>query len=178
MVVGIVGTAGATAVTTAADMRAWAASHGVTTIHSIMDFTSPPAATSKIAARWPQMAGMVSAQPALGEEVAQIAHPDDLTVKRTGGLISVLTSPALREALTAKGIKSLIVCGLTSSGVVLSTSRAAYDEGYVVTVGEDACADRTESVHEVVMRDVLITAQVAQAEVVKAELGKVWGGSS
>lgn len=175
MPISMTGAAGQATIPTAAALRTWAAQHNVLIIHTIIDLSGPPPApTSKLAARWAGMTAMAAANPSLTEEVAAIANADDVTVKRGAGLISALTSPEVRDLLAARQVKSLIVAGVTSTGVVLSTARAAYDEGYVVTAVEDACADRTENVHEVIMREVLVTSHVATAEVVKAELEAAW----
>lgn len=175
MPISMTGAAGQSAIPVAAALRAWAASHNILTIHSLMDVSGPPPPpTSKLAARWPGLAGMAASNPALMAEVAAVANADDVTVKRGAGLISALVTPEVREVLEERQIKSLIVAGVTTSGVVLSTARAAYDEGFVVTVVEDACADRTESLHEVVMREVLVTGHVAKADAVKIELESAW----
>lgn len=175
MPISTTGASGQATIPIAAALRTWAAAHNILTIHTLFDVSGPPPPpTSKLAARWAGLAGMVAAKPELIEEIAAVANADDVTVKRGPGLISALTSPEVRDLLKERQIKSLIVAGVTSSGVVLSTARAAYDEGYVVTVVEDACADRTENVHEVVMREVLVTGHVAKAETVKTELESAW----
>lgn len=175
MPISMTGASGQSAIPIAAALRAWAATHNILTIHSLMNVGgAPPPPTSKLSARWAGLEAMAAAKPELIEEVAAVANAEDVTVKRGSGLISALTSPEVRELLKERQIKSLIVAGVTSSGVVLSTARAAYDEGYVVTVVEDACADRTDNVHEVVMREVLVTGHVAKAEAVRTELESAW----
>jgi nicotinamidase-related amidase len=71
------------------------------------------------------------------------------------GRISALKSEGLLAFLQEKGIKSLVLCGVVSSGCVLSTARGGTDEGFVVTVASDACWDRTETKHKVVMEDII-----------------------
>jgi nicotinamidase-related amidase len=53
----------------------------------------------------------------------------------------------LDDLLTADGVNHLIVCGIATSGTVLSTTRWATDVGYRVTVCSDACADPVAEVH-------------------------------
>lgn len=50
----------------------------------------------------------------------------------------------------------LVVCGLSTSGAVLSTVRAAADLDYRLTVLRDLCLDRDDEVHGVLMDRVLV----------------------
>lgn len=54
----------------------------------------------------------------------------------------------LHEQLQARGIDTLILAGISTSGVVLSTVRDAHDRDYRVIVLEDACADPDREVHD------------------------------
>ncbi len=47
--------------------------------------------------------------------------------------------------------ETLILCGIATSGVVLSTLREACDRDYCVTVLRDCCGDLDEEVHAVLM---------------------------
>ena len=81
----------------------------------------------------------------------------------------MLLAAGLKDELEARQVRSLIMCGLSTSGCVLSTVRAATDAGYIVTVVEDACADPVEGMHELLMRHALAsTAHVATAS-------EIWG---
>ena len=51
--------------------------------------------------------------------------------------------------LRAKDIKHLVLTGVATSGVVLSTVREAADKDYRLTVLADACADSDGEVHRV-----------------------------
>ena len=51
--------------------------------------------------------------------------------------------------LSAFGISHLVLTGIATSGVVLSTLREAADKDYRITVLSDCCADRDEEVHRV-----------------------------
>jgi nicotinamidase-related amidase len=100
----------------------------------------------KVAERWHVYEEKLKQMPRLGDEAKEPAFRSDTDLEkvfiRTPGVISALLSPGLKDALQVKQVRSLIVCGLSTSGCVLSTVRAATDEGFVVTVVEDACADR------------------------------------
>jgi len=54
----------------------------------------------------------------------------------------------LEMILRGHGAESLIMLGLSTSGIVLSTLREAIDKDFAVTVLGDACADNKEGVHD------------------------------
>jgi nicotinamidase-related amidase len=57
----------------------------------------------------------------------------------------------LREVLRSGGIKHLVMAGVATSGVILSTFTLAADEDYGITILSDACADPKASLHEELM---------------------------
>jgi len=73
-------------------------------------------------------------------------------------------STDLHEQLQARGIDTLVLAGISTSGVVLSTVRDAYDRDYRLIVLADLCADPDAEVHEVLTGKVF----PAQAEVISA----------
>jgi nicotinamidase-related amidase len=60
----------------------------------------------------------------------------------------------LHEQLQARGIDTLVLAGISSSGVVLSTVRDAHDKDYRVIVLKDACADPDLEVHAFLMEKI------------------------
>ena len=74
-------------------------------------------------------------------------------------------SNQLDLVLRARGIRNLVMCGVVTSGVVLSTVRYAYDLDYRMVVLQDACWDREEEVHRLLCEKVL----PKQAQVVKVD---------
>jgi nicotinamidase-related amidase len=56
--------------------------------------------------------------------------------------------------LRANGIATLVLAGIATSGVVLSTVRHAADADYKIIVVEDCCADRVAEVHRVLCEKV------------------------
>lgn len=72
---------------------------------------------------------------------------DELTVVKRR--ISAFTGSDLEVVLRAKGIQHLVLTGVATSGVVLSTLREAADKDYQLTVLADCCADGDEEVHRV-----------------------------
>ncbi|KAF1348239.1 Isochorismatase hydrolase [Lizonia empirigonia] len=81
----------------------------------------------------------------------------DATFLRTPGYVSALKSPGLLDFLQEKGIQSLVLTGLSTSGCVLRTAVPATDAGFVVTVLSDACADQSRELHDILMDKVLPT---------------------
>lgn len=63
--------------------------------------------------------------------------------------VSAFTGSDLEVILRAYGIQHLVLTGIATSGVVLSTLREAADKDYRITVLADCCADSDEEVHHV-----------------------------
>ena len=68
--------------------------------------------------------------------------------------VSAFTGSDLEIILRAKNIDHLVLTGISTSGVVLSTVREAVDKDYILTVLSDLCADRDEEVHRVLTEKV------------------------
>ncbi|MDB5049121.1 MAG: isochorismatase [Fibrobacteres bacterium] len=74
-------------------------------------------------------------------------RPGDIIVNKKR--VSAFVGSDLEVVLRASGIRHLVLTGIATSGVVLSTLRAAADMDYVLTVLSDGCADADEEVHRV-----------------------------
>jgi nicotinamidase-related amidase len=88
-------------------------------------------------------------------DIAPAVRPHDgdvLVVKRRVGAFS---GTDLEIVLRAKRIDTLVLFGLATSGVVLSTVRHAADADYRIVVVRDACADADEEVHRVLLDKVI-----------------------
>jgi len=87
-------------------------------------------------------------------EIVESLRPqrDEIVVRKTrfGSFSTTSLSDLLREA----GIESLILAGITTSGVVLSTVRDAADQDFQVYVLADACADSNPQVHSLLTETV------------------------
>jgi nicotinamidase-related amidase len=68
--------------------------------------------------------------------------------------ISAFTGSDLEVLLRGYGASSLVLAGVATSGVVLSTVRQAADLDFELTVLSDACADRDPEVHTVLTEKV------------------------
>ena len=85
-------------------------------------------------------------------------HPD--VAPRSGEVVvtkkrvSAFTGSDLELVLRSAGITRLVLTGLATSGVVLSTLRQAADLDYRLTVLADGCADRDPEVHRLLTEKV------------------------
>ena len=68
--------------------------------------------------------------------------------------VSAFNGSDLDVLLRAAGADSLVLAGIATSGVVLSTVRHAADLDYRITVLSDACADSDPEVHRVLLEKV------------------------
>lgn len=149
------GPEGASALRIAVKMRHWAKLQGIQVIHCLIDLEGTPFPTCKNKDR---LAATVAAmEESGGKEPPELLDnsTDDVTFTRKPGHVSALKSPGLDEYLRKKGIKSLLLAGLSTSGCVLRTALAAGDAEYVVTVITDGCADAKEDVHDMLVKKVL-----------------------
>ncbi|MFJ8989150.1 cysteine hydrolase family protein [Streptomyces sp. NPDC102279] len=69
--------------------------------------------------------------------------------------VSAFADNDLRQILAAQGIDHLVLAGIATSGIVLSTALEAADLDYRVTVLSDACADRDPDLHTTLLAQVL-----------------------
>ena len=90
-------------------------------------------------------------------------QPADIVV--TKRRVSAFSGSDLEVVLRAKGISHLVLCGIATSGVVLSTLREAADKDYQLTVLSDCCVDADEEVHQVLLSKVF----PRQADVIPSE---------
>ena len=80
-------------------------------------------------------------------------QPGDIVVRKTR--VGAFSTTDLEQQLKGRGITTLILAGVSTSGVVLSTVREAADRDYHIYVLADACADRDPHVHAVLTERVL-----------------------
>lgn len=68
--------------------------------------------------------------------------------------VGAFSTTPLETILRAHDITTLVLCGIATSGVVLSTVRWAADMDYDLVVVEDCCADGDDEVHRVLTQKV------------------------
>lgn len=142
----------------AAEMGTWARSQGIQVIHCLLDVNTTPFPTYKDA---DMFSGFLAAMKQSGnvEEPAELLDADgadtDVTFFRRPGYLSALKSHGLDEFLKKKGIKSLVLTGLSTSSCVMRTSIAGSDAEYVVSVVSEGCADLDTGVHDFMLKNML-----------------------
>jgi len=73
-------------------------------------------------------------------------QPGDIVVRKVR--VGAFSTTDLAARLDALGVDTLVLAGIATSGVVLSTIRDASDRDYRVFVVADACADPDPEVHQ------------------------------
>ena len=76
-----------------------------------------------------------------------VANPDDLVVYKQR--VGAFSENHLHLILRSRGIKNLVLFGISTSGITLSTLRRAFDMDFQCVVIKDACFDADEEVHRV-----------------------------
>jgi len=91
------------------------------------------------------------------------SRPEDSVVLKKR--VSAFAGSDLEILLRSRKVSNLVLTGIATSGVVLSTLREAADKDYELTVLSDGCLDADEEVHRVLMTKVF----PRQADVVTVE---------
>ena len=91
------------------------------------------------------------------------ARPDEMVI--TKRRVSAFAGSDLEVILRGHKIEHLVLTGIATSGVVLSTLRQAADMDYRISVLSDGCADRDPEVHSVLLNKVF----PRQAEVLNVD---------
>jgi nicotinamidase-related amidase len=83
-------------------------------------------------------------------------HPDDVVI--TKHRVSAFVGTELDMILRANHIETLVLAGIATSRVVLSTLRYAADADYSLVVAHDCCSDSDPEVHRVVVEKIFTRA--------------------
>ena len=117
---------------------------GIRVIYVVVAFRpGAPEASERFRAYAP---ALVDAQP-----VMTPAEGDVVVAKKR---ISAFAGSDLEVLLRANDLRHLVLCGIATSGVVLSTLCEAGDKDYTLTVLSDLCADLDSEVHRVLLEKV------------------------
>lgn len=101
-----------------------------------------------------------SKQRSAGMNMDDMMKIDNTVAPVSGDLIitkrrvSAFTGSDLEVVLRAQGIQHLVLTGVATSGVVLSTLREAADKDYRITVLSDCCTDADPEVHSILINKV------------------------
>jgi nicotinamidase-related amidase len=91
-----------------------------------------------------------------GADIAPAVAPQEGDVIVVKHRVSAFSGTDLEMILRAKEIDTLILAGIATSGVVLSTLRHAADADYKLFVAHDCCADADDDVHRVLIENVFV----------------------
>ncbi|QAY67581.1 cysteine hydrolase family protein [Paenibacillus protaetiae] len=123
---------------------------------------------NKAFSRIAQYGGMTELEEATQIHASVKPQPGELVVVKRR--VSAFAGSDLEVILRAMQVDTLILTGIATSGVVLSTLREAADKDFALTVLSDACLDGDPEVHRVLVEKVF----PRQAEVMT--VGE-WAGS-
>jgi nicotinamidase-related amidase len=108
--------------------------------------------------------------PSAGFHTA-VAHPADFIVYKQR--VGAFSENQLHLILRSRGIENLVLFGISTSGITLSTLRRAADLDYRCVVLQDACFDPDPEVHRVLTEKVFpAQATVLTVDSFVAEQGK------
>jgi len=96
--------------------------------------------------------GMTVSDPATQIHESMQPQPDEPVVTKLR--VSAFAGSDLEVILRSRQIDTLILSGIATSGVVLSTLREAADRDFALTVLSDACLDADPEVHRVLTEKV------------------------
>jgi len=117
------------------------------------DYDAMPA-TSRMAARLASGGrALHNDSPATAVHPRIAPQPGDIVVRKTR--VGAFSTTDLAEQLTERGVTTLILAGVATGGVVLSTVRDASDRDFELFVLADCCADRDPQVHEFLIDRIL-----------------------
>jgi nicotinamidase-related amidase len=156
VIVGMVGEGAPSLLERAQNARAAAKAAGMAVMHVRVAFTGADYAAvsprNKSFAALSKSRFITDGGEAAAIHPALAPAPDEevFTKKRVGAF----STTNLEARLKARGIDTLYLSGIATSGVVLSTLRDAADHDYRLFVLSDVCADQDVEVHRVLMEKV------------------------
>ena len=116
------------------------------------DYDALPAARKGFASAAAAGRRMHADAPETAVHPAVAPEPGDIVVRKVR--VGAFSTTDLGAQLRDVGVDTLVLAGVSTSGVVLSTVRDAADHDYRLYVLEDGCADRDPEVNDVLMRKV------------------------
>lgn len=138
---------------------------GVTVIHVVVQFRDgyPEVSDRNQAFGMLKSSGGRMVEGKAGTEIHSAVAPREGEPVVTKRRVGAFSGSDLDCVLRAGHIETIVLAGISTSGVVLSTLRLAADLDYRIVVASDSCADPDEEVHRVLTEKVF----ARQARVVK-----------
>ncbi len=149
LIVGMVGDSGPALLERAAEARRIARKAGMAVMHVRVAFTDADyaaiPATNKMFAALGQSRMITEGSDAAAIHPALTPTPDEEVFTKTR--VGAFSTTNLGARLKARGIDTLVLTGIATSGVVLSSLRDAADRDYRLLVISDCCADMDPETH-------------------------------
>jgi nicotinamidase-related amidase len=118
---------------------------------------------------------LIRGEPGAGIVDELAPHEGEIVIDKPG--FSAFEATALGTMLTVRGIRSLILCGITTEVCVSSTLRTAIDRGFRCVTLRDACASAYPDLHDAAMRMIQVEGgvfgEVAEVATVAAALERL-----
>ncbi|WP_419672492.1 cysteine hydrolase family protein [Cedecea neteri] len=90
-----------------------------------------------------------------GTKIHDLVKPQNEEPVIIKNRIGAFSGTELETILRSQKIETLIMAGLTTTGVVLSTVRQAFDLDYRIIIACDCCADPDKQAHDVLIENIL-----------------------
>jgi nicotinamidase-related amidase len=84
-----------------------------------------------------------------------LVQPKDLVIYKHR--VGAFSENQLQLVLRSKGVENLVFFGISTSGIVLSTIRRAFDLDFRCTILKDACFDPDPEVHRILTEKVFLS---------------------
>ncbi len=129
---------------------------GTAVIYIVLAFRPGYPEVSPKNAIFSALAGTGRFQGPPGADIPAAIAPKDGDLVVVKHRVSAFHGTDLEMILRAKGIDTLILTGIATSGIVLSTVCHAADADYRCAIVRDCCADRDDEVHRVLLDKALV----------------------
>jgi len=150
-----------------------ARSGGVPVFHTYVEWRSDGIDLGLWAAKVPCLAEFIVGSGLEQVDPRLLGRGDVLIHKRKP---SAFFGTGLDAIFRERGIDTIVICGVTTSGCVRATIVDAFSYGFRTVVASDACGDQDARAHEANLNDV--SRRYANVWSVSEVVSRVWGYSS
>lgn len=155
-VIAMLGAEGAAVAERTAPVIEAARKAGVAVIYIVLGFRPGYPEVSANNAIFSGLASSRRFQGPPGADIPAALAPKDADIVVVKHRVSAFHGTDLDMILRAKGIDTLLLTGIATSGIVLSTVCHAADADYKSVIVRDCCADRDDEIHRVLLDKVLV----------------------
>jgi maleamate amidohydrolase len=135
-----------------ASLLAAARAAGVPVVHTRVSYAPDLTDGGLFVRKVPGLAVLAEGAGDLGEFVPELSpRPGELVVVKQ--YASAFFGTSLAATLTARGIDTALIGGVSTSGCVRASATDAMQHGFRPIVAADACGDRTAAIHDANLAD-------------------------